>query len=107
MLSSFPLHHEDYVHDMAFDQAGKRIATCSSDQRIRIWEKKQKLILPIVGGASQSMETSAIGGGENYTVEWELVDELGKSKGHSSAVLKVQWADPEFGSVLASCSYDK
>ena len=42
MLSSFPLLHEDYVLDLAFDFYGRRIATCSADQKIRIWEKKQK-----------------------------------------------------------------
>jgi WD40 repeat protein len=50
MLSSFPLQHDDYVHDIAFDFTGKRIATCSSDQKIRVWEKKQKL----VGGSGAS-----------------------------------------------------
>jgi nucleoporin SEH1 len=54
------------VHDIAFDLSGKRIATCSSDQRIRIWEKK------------------TIDG----NVEWVLTDELTGSKGHSGAVLK-------------------
>jgi nucleoporin SEH1 len=41
MLTSFPLAHDDYVHDIAFDFYGKRIATASSDQKIKIWEKKQ------------------------------------------------------------------
>jgi WD40 repeat protein len=37
-----------------------------------------------------------------------LTDDLyGERKGHSGAVLKVKWADPEFGSVLASCGFDK
>jgi len=44
MLSSFPLHHDDYVLDMAFDFYGKRIATCSADQKIRVWEKKTKVV---------------------------------------------------------------
>ena len=86
MLSSFPLFHNDFVHDIAFDFYGKRIATCSSDQKIRIWEKK--LI--------------------NGDVEWVNTDALyGERKGHNGAVLKVSWADPEFGSVLASCGFDR
>lgn len=44
MLSSFPLHHDDYVLDLAFDFYGKRIATCSADQKIRVWEKKTKFV---------------------------------------------------------------
>jgi WD40 repeat protein len=35
------------------------------------------------------------------------VEELFKKSGHQAAVLRVQWADPEFGSVIASASYDK
>ena len=76
MISSFPLHHDDYVHDISFDFYGKRIATCSSDQKIRIFEKK------------------TVDGGN---VEWILTDDLTGSKGHSGAVLKAKWADPEFG----------
>ena len=60
MLSSFPLGHDDYVHDISFDFYGKRIATCSSDQKIRIWERKQK----------------------EDGDEWVMVDELAGSLGH-------------------------
>ena len=81
MLTSFPLGHDDYVHDLAFDVYGRRIATCSSDQKIRIWEKRDD--------------------------EWILSDELAGSLGHQAAVLRVKWADPEFGSVLATSSFDK
>ena len=52
MLSSFPLHHDDYVLDMAFDFYGKRIATCSADQKIRVWEKKTKVVQ--VSGSNMS-----------------------------------------------------
>ncbi|TNV77762.1 hypothetical protein FGO68_gene2251 [Halteria grandinella] len=113
MLSSFPLQHDDYVHDIAFDFSGKRIATCSSDQKIRVWEKKQKLVGASGGasgnaGMSQSGETSAFGcAQEQYVVEWELVEELSKQNSHSAAVQRVQWADSEFGSILASSSFDK
>lgn len=85
MLTSFPLYHDDYVHDISFDFYGKRIATCSSDLKIRIWERKSK----------------------DAESDWVLVDDLSGTKGHSGAVWKVKWADPEFGQVLASCGYDK
>lgn len=86
MLTSFPLAHDDYVHDIAFDFYGKRIATASSDQKIKIWEKKQ---------------------GNEGQLEWQLVEELTGNLGHPAAVLRVKWADPEFGNILASCSYDR
>ena len=84
MLTSFPLGHDDYVHDISFDFYGKRVATCSSDQHIRVWEKRGK-------------DTNGQDG-------WELTNDI---QAHEAAVQKVKWADPEFGAVLASSSYDK
>lgn len=31
LLASFPLNHDDFVHDVSYDFYGKRLATCSSD----------------------------------------------------------------------------
>jgi len=39
MITSFALGHDDYVHDISYDFYGKRLATCSSDQKIKIWDK--------------------------------------------------------------------
>lgn len=36
-----------------------------------------------------------------------MTDELGGTQGHTGAIWKVKWADPEFGQVIASCGYDK
>ena len=93
MLASYPLLHQDFVHDIAFDFHGKRIASCSSDQKIFIWEKQLKTI--------------AEGDEIKQIYEWELVDEIGGTLGHQAAVQRVKWADPEFGGVLASSSYDR
>jgi WD40 repeat protein len=43
-MGSFWLKHDDYVHDVQFDYFGKRIATCSSDQLVKIWEKNSDLL---------------------------------------------------------------
>jgi nucleoporin SEH1 len=61
-----------------YDFYGKRMATCSSDHKIKVWD----------------MNTQ---GNWICTYEW---------KAHNGSVWKVQWAHPEFGQVLASCSYD-
>jgi len=91
MLGSYPLAHDDFVQDMAFDSTGKRIVTACSDHKIRIWDKKAR---DMAGSTvSQSAEV----------VEWELVD----TQQHSTAVQRVQWADPEFGAIIASSSFDK
>ena len=69
--------HDDFVHDVSYDFYGKRLATCSSDQKIRVWEKTSK---------------------DGNQEEWSDPEELGGgSTGHAGAVWRVKWADPEFG----------
>ncbi|CAG8693838.1 14891_t:CDS:2 [Cetraspora pellucida] len=69
--------HEDMVHDAQLDYYGKRLATCSSDRSIKIFE-----------------------------IEGENRQEIVTLKGHDGPVWQVAWAHPKFGSILASCSYD-
>jgi len=76
---SFDTEHLDFIHDVSYDYYGKRIATCSSDRTVKIWEKGD-------------------------TGEWEKMAEL---NAHDGAVWKVVWANPEFGSIIATCSFDK
>lgn len=59
------------------DYYGRKLATCSSDKTIRIFE---------VDGEQQ-----------------RLVDIL---RGHEGPVWQIAWAHPKFGNVLASCGYD-
>ncbi|KAJ2517485.1 GTPase-activating protein S13 [Coemansia sp. RSA 1939] len=73
----FDTQHEDMIHDAQFDYYGKRLATCSSDGTIHLFE---------VDGQQQ-----------------KFVETL---KEHSGPVWQVAWAHPKYGSVLASCSYD-
>jgi nucleoporin SEH1 len=75
VLSS--LHH-DYIHMVAFDVYGRRMATCSGDRLVRIWDLTD-------------------------TGAWIL----GASwQAHRGAVTGVAWAHPEYGSVVASCGAD-
>ncbi|CCD24377.1 GTPase-activating protein SEC13 NDAI_0D00630 [Naumovozyma dairenensis CBS 421] len=69
--------HNELIHDAVLDYYGKRLATCSSDKTIKIFEVE----------------------GENY----KLIDTL---IGHEGPVWRVDWAHPKFGTILASCSYD-
>ena len=39
MSTEVDCHHEDYVHDIAFDFYGRRLATASADKKIKIWDK--------------------------------------------------------------------
>ena len=36
-LHSFDSQHDDMLHDAQFDFYTKRLATCSSDRQIKIW----------------------------------------------------------------------
>jgi len=65
---------------VAYDFYGTRMATCSSDQTVRIWEV------------------------EHTTGNWSC---LACWKAHSGSVWKVTWGNPEFGQVLATCSFDR
>eukprot|EP00607_Mallomonas_marina_P007910 CAMPEP_0182424008 /NCGR_PEP_ID=MMETSP1167-20130531/10133_1 /TAXON_ID=2988 /ORGANISM="Mallomonas Sp, Strain CCMP3275" /LENGTH=328 /DNA_ID=CAMNT_0024603469 /DNA_START=106 /DNA_END=1089 /DNA_ORIENTATION=+ len=74
------LHHDDLVHDIAFDYYGNRFATCSSDKRIKVWDQNEE------------------------TGEWSCSDISGA---HVDTIWRLTWAHPEFGQLLASCSEDK
>jgi len=59
------------------DYYGRRLATCSSDRTVKIYEVE----------------------GETH----RLIDTL---KGHDGPVWQVSWAHPKYGNILASASYD-
>ncbi|XP_028820010.1 nucleoporin SEH1 isoform X2 [Denticeps clupeoides] len=71
--------HKDLIHDVSYDFHGRRMATCSSDQSVKVWDKGED-------------------GQWRCTASW---------KTHSGSVWRVTWAHPEFGQVLASCSFDR
>ncbi|KAI9844219.1 MAG: GTPase-activating protein S13 [Sclerophora amabilis] len=69
--------HDDMIHDAVLDYYGRRLATCSSDRTIKIFE--------IEGDSHRLTETL---------------------KGHEGAVWCVAWAHPKYGNILASAGYD-
>lgn len=76
-MVTIPDAHEDLIHDAVLDYYGKRLATASSDKTIKIFDVD----------------------GENYKLMETLVH-------HEGPVWQVAWAHPQFGTILASCSYD-
>jgi len=34
----FKAKHDDYIHDISYDFYGKRLASCSSDQKVKVWD---------------------------------------------------------------------
>ena len=65
-------------HDAQFDFYGSKLATCSSDRTIRVFDVQKG---------------EAVGAGETLV-------------GHEGPVWQVAWAHPSFGTILASASYD-
>jgi len=78
--SAFDTQHEDMIHDLQLDYYGKRLATCSSDATIKVFE---------VGPENGNQTLSA------------------SIQGHEGPIWQVAWAHPKFGAILASCSYDR
>ncbi|XP_026474925.1 nucleoporin SEH1-like isoform X3 [Ctenocephalides felis] len=71
--------HKDVIHDIDYDFYGQRMATCSSDQFVKVWDLDEQRDWIV-------------------TASW---------KAHCGSVWKVTWAHPEFGQVIATCSFDR
>ncbi|KAG0682853.1 epoxide hydrolase, soluble (sEH) [Kluyveromyces marxianus] len=69
-MKPFLTGHADLVHDVSYDFYGRHVATCSSDQQIKVFKLDKE------------------------TNEWELSDSW---KAHDSSVVSLDWAAPEFG----------
>jgi protein transport protein SEC13 len=78
VINTVDTGHEDIIHDAKMDYCGIRLATCSSDQSVKVYD---------VRNGTQT-----------------LIADL---KGHEGPVWQLAWAHPKFGNLLASCSYDR
>lgn len=78
IMKPFVSGHGDLISDVAYDFYGKRLATSSADKYVRVFDK-------------------------NDAGEWELNDHW---RAHDSSVIKVCWAGPEYGQVIATASHD-
>lgn len=78
VIRSVDTVHEDMIHDAQLDYYGTRLATCSSDRSIKIFD---------VTNDQQA-----------------LIETL---RGHDGPVWQLAWAHPMFGNMLASCGYDR
>lgn len=78
VINSIDTAHEDMIHDAQLDYYGIKLATCSSDTSIKIFDVK---------GGQQT-----------------LIADL---RGHEGPVWQLAWAHPMYGNLLASCGYDR
>lgn len=90
----------DYVHDMAFDYYGTRLAVCTSSLKIIIYGLSDEV----------AADTSAQGpGGESSDKVWEEIATINtrNKTGHTGPIWRLSWGGPEHGDPLASCSEDR
>lgn len=90
--------HEDMIHDSQFDYYAKKLATCSSDRTIKIFE--------VVGEKYILSSTLTGGKGAVPLMGFSKLFLFFQCAGHEGPVWQVAWAHPKFGVLLASCSYD-
>lgn len=72
---------EDIITDLTFEWGGKRLATASTDRKVRFYRLDE---------------------GKEQT--WKKTSEI---LAHDAAVTKVKWAHPDFGNIFVTCSFDK
>ena len=71
----------DYVHDVSHNVYGTRLAMCTSAQSLLIWDR------------------------DLCSEEW--VPSATISFAHNGPIWRIDWAHPEFGQIIASCSEDR
>lgn len=77
-VQEFETGHKDVIHDIAYDFYGDRLATASSDRRIKVFRKDT-------------------GKGWELDSKWDA---------HNGSIQSISWAHPEYGRLIASGSYD-
>jgi nucleoporin SEH1 len=78
-LQALAPHHSDLVTDLKYSKDGSRLASCSADQHVRVWD----------AGEDDAAPTLA--------AQW---------RAHGASIARVAWAPPQYGSVLASGAAD-
>lgn len=78
VINSVDTGHEDMIHDAQLDYYSTKLATCSSDRTVKIFD--------VLNGQQTLIATL---------------------QEHEGSVWQVAWSHPMFGSLLASCGYDR
>ncbi|WWC95222.1 protein transporter SEC13 [Kwoniella sp. B9012] len=101
--------HEDMIHDAQLDYYGKRLATCSSDKTIRIFNvvkgeaKGEPVILKGVFVWKEVGTGQGKGSGGELQDGWERIKEHSL---HTASVNSIAWAPYDLGPILACASSD-
>ena len=100
-MDAVQIHHGhlDRINDVCFDWSGKRMATCSNDHHVKIWQETETL--------ETSPNRSTTEDTNKLPAKFATIDQDVKNawknthrfRAHDGAVWKVAWADPHFGQV--------
>ena len=74
--------HASILHDLSMNATGSRMATCSTDRDIKIWD----------------LDTSS--GAAKYTLSGNITN------AHAASAMKLSWACGTYGQIFASCALD-
>jgi nucleoporin SEH1 len=88
--------HSDYIHHVSFDIYGRRMATCSGDCFVRIWNLHHN-----IPKNPSNPSTSASDGGSQQ--EWIISSQF---QAHRGPATHVCWSHAEFGTLVATCGID-
>jgi len=91
----FSSRHLDYVHHVAFDCYGRRMATCSGDRFVRIWD-----YVLVASSDDNNNDNNNESTTSTSNLSWQLSSEF---QAHRGSVTKVTWCHSEFGTLVATC----
>jgi len=97
-----PTGHQDAIHDSQWDYYSRKLASCSSDRTVKVWNVDKG---SVTLNATLQHHDGAV---------WMVLGRLasvysGKPRGNTHTcrlTFPVAWAHPKFSTVLASCGYD-
>jgi nucleoporin SEH1 len=112
-------NHLDYIHDLVFDTYGRRMASCSGDRFVKIWDMRG-----VVAGATAA-STAAAGGAHDAQQQSQQQSQVQQQsqqqsqavrdawvcsaawQAHRGSVTCLSWCHPEYGTLLATSGLDQ
>lgn len=91
--------HSDYIHHVSFDIYGRRMATCSGDRHVRIWNL-QPSGSTASSGDHHLQQHDGTNNNNNNGSTWAVASHF---QAHRGPVTHLSWSHAEFGTLVATC----
>ncbi|KAI2513702.1 hypothetical protein MHU86_842 [Fragilaria crotonensis] len=93
--------HSDYIHHVSFDIYGRRMATCSGDRHVRIWNLQPCGSTTTTSNGDHAHDGTTTNNNNNNTSNtWAVASHF---QAHRGAVTHLSWSHAEFGTLVATC----